>query len=162
MDGDELVDWFLEHRMPDGGWNCEWVNGSVVSSFHSTLGALRALLDHERTTGDRDRVRDARRSGAEYLLSRGLLHRASTGELVGPWAVHLTYPHRRQYSVLDAAHHLRAAALHDGTPPDPACPRRSSCSAPAEAPTAAGSRTVRTRAGCGSTSTSPRGSPRGG
>jgi hypothetical protein len=118
-DVDGLVDWFLEHRMPDGGWNCEWVNGSVVSSFHSTLGALRALLDYERATGDRDRVRGARHSGAEYLLARGLLHRASTGGLVGPWAVHLTYPHRWQYSVLDAAHHLRAAALHDGTPPDP-------------------------------------------
>ena len=38
-----IVAWFLEHRMTDGGWNCEWVEGSTVSSFHSTLNALKGL-----------------------------------------------------------------------------------------------------------------------
>ena len=23
-----IVDWFLTHQLPDGGWNCEWVEGS--------------------------------------------------------------------------------------------------------------------------------------
>jgi hypothetical protein len=36
-DVDGLVDWFLEHQLADGGWNCEWVEGSERSSFHSTL-----------------------------------------------------------------------------------------------------------------------------
>ena len=31
-----IVDWFVEHRLPDGGWNCEWTQGSTCSSFHST------------------------------------------------------------------------------------------------------------------------------
>ncbi len=117
-DVDGLVDWFLEHRMPDGGWNCEWVSGSVRSSFHSTLRGLRALLDYEQVTGDRDRVREARLAGEEYLLERRLLFRLSTGDVVAPWALHLTYPRRWQYSVLDAADHFRVASLHDGTPPD--------------------------------------------
>jgi hypothetical protein len=34
---DGLVDWFLAHRLSDEGWNCEWVEGSVKFSFHSTL-----------------------------------------------------------------------------------------------------------------------------
>ena len=79
---------------------------------------LKRLLDYERATGDTDRVREARRGGEEYLLARGLYRRLSTGEPVAPWALHLGYPFRWRYNVLNAADHFRAAALHDGTPPD--------------------------------------------
>lgn len=117
-DVDGLVDWFLDHRQTDGGWNCEWVNGSSKSSFHSTLNVLRGLLDYEQATGDRARVRDARRGGEEYLLTRRLHRRLSTGETVGPWATRFTYPFRWGYSVLNAADYFRAASTHDGTAPD--------------------------------------------
>lgn len=118
-DVDGLVDWFLEHRLDDGGWNCDWVEGATRSSFHSTLNTVKGLLDHERAVGGDDRVRAARHTGEEYLLARGLLRRLSTGEQVGPWATRLAYPFRWRFSVLNAADHLRAASLHDGTPPDP-------------------------------------------
>lgn len=117
-DVDGLADWFLAHRQPDGGWNCEWVTGSVVSSYHSTLNSLKGLLDYERVTGDRERVRDVRRSGEEYLLVRGLYRRLSTGEPVAPWALHFTYPFRWFYSLLNAADYFRAASIHDDTVPD--------------------------------------------
>lgn len=118
-DVDGLVDWFLAHRMSDGGWNCEWVNGSVKSSYHSTLNTLKGLLDYERVTGDHERVRQARHAGEEYLLARGLYRRLSTGEPVAPWALRFAYPSRYVYSVLMAADYFRAASLHRGTPPDP-------------------------------------------
>lgn len=118
-DVDGLVDWFLAHRMPDGGWNCDWPGGSTKSSFHSTLNTLKSLLDYERVTGDRERVREARRSGEEYLLARGLYRRLSTGEPVAPWALRLAYPFRWTYSVLNAACCFRAASIHEGTAPDP-------------------------------------------
>jgi hypothetical protein len=117
-DVDGLVGWFLEHRLADGGWNCEWVNSSVRSSFPSTLNALKGLLDYERVTGDGERVRDARKAGEEYLLTRGLYRRLSTGEAFAPWAVHFAYPFRWFYSALNAADYLRAASIHDGTAPD--------------------------------------------
>jgi hypothetical protein len=117
-DVDGIVDWFLDHRMDDGGWNCEWVNGSVKSSFPSTLNSLKGLLDYELVTGDRERVRDARKSGEEYLLSRRLFRRLSTGEPFAPYALHLAYPFRAFYSVLNAADYFRAASLHDGIGPD--------------------------------------------
>jgi hypothetical protein len=113
-----LVDWFALHQMADGGWNCEWVNGSVRSSFHSTLNSLRGLLDYEQMTGDRERVRDVRRRGEEYLLARGLYRRLSTGEPVAYWALHFAYPFRWFYSVLNAADYFRAASIHDATLPD--------------------------------------------
>ena len=111
--------WLVEHQLADGGWNCAWVDGSVRSSFHSTVNTLKGLLDHEVRTGGSDALRAARQAGEEYLLERRLLHRRSTGELVGWWATHVAYPFRWFYSALNAADHFRAAARHDGVPPDP-------------------------------------------
>ena len=68
-----IAQWFIDHRMPDGGWNCEWVEGSTRSSFHSTLNSLDGLLYYEASTGGSDALRAARRAGEEYLLERRLL-----------------------------------------------------------------------------------------
>ncbi len=114
-----IADWFVEHRLDDGGWNCEWVEGSTRSSFHSTLNALKGLLDHQVATGGSDATRAARRSGEEYLLKRRLMRRLSTGEFVAPWVTRFASPFRSYYNVLNAAEYLRAASLVDGTPPDP-------------------------------------------
>ncbi|WP_414639176.1 squalene cyclase [Actinophytocola sp.] len=114
-----IVDWFVRHQLPDGGWNCEWVSGSTRSSFHSTLNSLKGLLAHEVATGGSAAARAARRGGEEYLLRRGLFRRLSTGEPVGPWATRFRYPFRWCYSVLNAAEYFRQAALFDGVRPDP-------------------------------------------
>ncbi|MEO6085591.1 MAG: squalene cyclase, partial [Umezawaea sp.] len=114
-----IVDWFVEHRLPDGGWNCEWVNGSTRSSFHSTLNSLKGLLADEAATGGTGATVAARRSGEEYLLERGLFRRLSTGEPVAPWVNRFAYPFRSFYDVLNAAEYFREATLLDGTPPDP-------------------------------------------
>ncbi|WP_308257753.1 squalene cyclase [Pseudonocardia lacus] len=114
-----IAEWFVEHRLPDGGWNCEWVAGSKRSSFHSTLNALKGLLAHEVATGGTDATRAARRGGQEYLLRRGLFRRLSTGEPVGPWVDRFVHPFRWTYSVLNAAEYFREAWRHDGLPPDP-------------------------------------------
>ena len=113
-----LARWFQEHRMAEGGWNCEWVEGSTRSSFHSTLNSLKGILDYEVRTGDTS-LQDARHAGEEYLLQRRLLRRLSTGEIVGPWATNVAYPFRWVYSAMNALDYFRAAALHEGTSPDP-------------------------------------------
>lgn len=114
-----IARWFLEHRQADGGWNCEWVEGSVRSSFHSTLNTVKGLLYYETVSGGSEELRAARRAGEEYLLERRLLYSLSTGETVGPWATRFAYPFRWFYSVLNAVDHFRTAALHDGSTPDP-------------------------------------------
>jgi hypothetical protein len=114
-----IVDWFLEHQLPDGGWNCEWVEGSTRSSFHSTLNSLKGLLAYDVATGGTDATRAARRSGEEYLLRRRLFRRLSTGEPVGPWVDRFAYPYRWVYSVLNAAEYFRRASLLDDVRPDP-------------------------------------------
>lgn len=114
-----LAQWFLDHRQPDGGWNCAWVDGSTRSSVASTLNSVKGLLTHEILTGGSPELRAARHAGQEYLLERRLLHRLTTGDLVVPDVTHLAYPFRWRYSALNALDHLRAAALHDGAAPDP-------------------------------------------
>ena len=114
-----IVAWFLEHRMTDGGWNCEWVEGSTVSSFHSTLNALKGLLFYESVNGGTDGIRAARRGGEEYLLRRYLYKRLSSGEPVAPWVSRFVYPFRWFYSVLNAAEYFREASLLEDRPPDP-------------------------------------------
>ncbi|MFI5612174.1 squalene cyclase [Amycolatopsis sp. NPDC051903] len=109
-----IATWFAEHRLPDGGWNCEWVEGSTRSSVHSTLNALKGLLACPGAD-----VLAARRSGEEYLLRRGLFRRLSTGEPVAPWVSRFSYPFRWFYDVLNAADYFRTAALLDGSAPDP-------------------------------------------
>ena len=117
-DVSRLAQWFPEHQLADGGWNCEAEEGdSVRSSFHSTLNALRGMLAYEEFTGDAA-LRESRRRGQEYLLERRLLYRLSTGDLVGPFVTQFVYPNRHRYSALAALDHFREASLHDGVAPD--------------------------------------------
>ena len=122
-DVSRLADWFPAHVLSDGGWNCEWVEGSTRSSFHSTLNSLRGILDYEiamagPNNSGTDELRAVRRSGEEYLLERHLVRTLTTGEQPGEWVTRFAYPFRWAYSALKAVDYLRAAALHDGTAPD--------------------------------------------
>lgn len=118
VDMSPLASWFREHVQADGGWNCEWVEGSERSSFHSTINAVRGLLAYEKLTGDTS-VRDARHSGEEYLLTRRLRYRLTTGERVGPWADLVVYPYRAPFTLLKAVDHITEAARWDAVAPDP-------------------------------------------
>lgn len=113
LDMQVLVDWFLEHAMDEGGWNCEWENGSTRASVHSTLNSLRALRHHEVVTGGSDATRQAMRDGEEYLLARHLTRRLTTGEILGPWVDHFLYPPRHVYSALRALDHFREIGRRD-------------------------------------------------
>lgn len=117
-DIDDLAAWFASHQLEDGGWNCEWVEGSVRSSFHSTLNAVRGLREYEAITGDAT-LAEVRRRGEEYLLERNLLLKKSSGEPVGPWANRMSFPFRWAYSAIKALDHLVEASALDATAPDP-------------------------------------------
>ena len=75
-DVEGIAEWFVEHRLADGGWNCEWVEGSTRSSFHSTLNALKGLLAYEAATGGTEATRAARRVGRGVPARAAALFRA--------------------------------------------------------------------------------------
>jgi hypothetical protein len=98
----------IHEQLNDGGWNCEADNGSVRSSFATTINVLEGLLAHERATGGSPAGIAARRRGEEYLLERRLMRRKSTGEIVNPSWLRFSFPIRWHYDVLRALDYFRA------------------------------------------------------
>ena len=119
-----IVNRLLGEQLPDGGWNCEAVNGSTHSSFNTTICVLEALLEYERLTGGTPRVTEARLRGQEYLLERRLFRRRSTGAVIdydrkdGPggrtdlpaWT-RFAFPTWWHYDVLRGLEYLRRAGV---------------------------------------------------
>lgn len=115
-----IIDRLLTEQLPDGGWNCEAVNGSTRSSFNTTICVLEALLAYERAFGASAEVTRARARGEEYLLERRLFRRLSTGEIIaqdrkgGADWTRFAFPTWWHYDVLRGLEYLRQA----GVPPD--------------------------------------------
>jgi hypothetical protein len=80
---------------------------------------LEGLLEFERATDGTDRSRSARRSGENYLLTRHLFRRASTGQPVADRYLSFLHPGRWRYDVLRALDYFRAASQLTGSRPDP-------------------------------------------
>jgi len=99
---DELVVRLVGEQLEDGGWNCEVENGSVRSSFATTINVL------ECATGGSAESIAARRRGEEYLVERKLFRRKSTGEVVDPAWLQFSFPTRWQYDVLRALEYFRS------------------------------------------------------
>jgi hypothetical protein len=110
-----IVERILVERLADGGWNCEVENGSVRSSFDTTIDVLDGLLEFERATGGSVAVSEARRGGEHYLLERSLFRRKSTGEVVNPAYLDFAFPYYWRYDVLRALDYFRRS----GADPDP-------------------------------------------
>jgi len=115
QDVEDVVARLLGEQLEDGGWNCEAENGSVRSSFATTINVLEGLWAHERATGGTAGSIAARRRGEEYLLERKLFRRKSTGEVADPAWLRFSFPVRWHYDVLRALDSFRSV----GDAPDP-------------------------------------------
>jgi hypothetical protein len=110
-----VIERILGERLGDGGWNCEAENGSVRTSFDTTINVLDGLLEHEQVTGGSAATGEARRAGEEYLLERDLFRRKSTGDVVKPQYLDFAFPYYWHYDVLRALDYFRGA----GAEPEP-------------------------------------------
>ncbi len=114
VDVDGIVERLLGEQLEDGGWNCQAENGSVRSSFDTTLCVLEGLWEHERGTDGSAESAEARRRGEAYLLDRHLFRRLSTGEIVTPSYLEFSFPTWWHYDVLRALDYFRRS----GAEPD--------------------------------------------
>lgn len=119
VDMSPVVERLVGEVLEDGGWNCEIENGSVRSSFDTTINVLEGLLEYERATGGTRQSQSARRSGEEYLLKRHLFRRLSTGEPADRKYLYLSHPNHWHYEVLRALDYFRTASILTGQAPDP-------------------------------------------
>jgi hypothetical protein len=110
VDVDGIVGRLLGEQLADGGWNCEAENGSVRSSFHTTICVLEGLLEHERATGGTADSVAARRRGEEYLLRRWLFRRLSTGDVIRLDWLRFSFPAWWHYDVLRGLEYFSVAA----------------------------------------------------
>ncbi len=112
-----LVDYLLERRMDDGAWNCLYYRGDKHSSLHTTIGVLEGCWAYiEGGYAYRSaEVRDAMKTGIEFLLKHRLFRSHRNGTIIDPKMLKFPYPPRWKYDILRALELLAAS----GTAYDP-------------------------------------------
>lgn len=114
---DRLLERVVGEQLDDGGWNCEAPRRSHVASFNTTILALEALLEVERSGSPDGALAEARARGEEYLLERRLFRSRSTGEVIRPDWTRFSFPPQWHYDVLRGLEYFRST----GRPPDERC-----------------------------------------
>lgn len=121
-----VIDFLLEQRLPDGGFNCRSNRGRAprVSSVHTTASVIEGLAaylgaGHAYRTED---VRQAIRSAVVALLDRRLFLSRTTGEPLHPKMTRPHYPARWHFDVLRGLEVLRYALPYAEIPRDPLRP----------------------------------------
>ncbi|GAA1061020.1 hypothetical protein [Agromyces bracchium] len=114
---DALLERLLGEQLEDGGWNCQAPRRSHRASFNTTILALEAMLEVERSIGPDPAIAAARARGEAYLLERRLFRSRSTGEVIRPSWTRFSFPPQWHYDVLRALEYFRAA----GAEPDERC-----------------------------------------
>lgn len=113
-----IVDFLLGQRMKDGGFNCHFNTvGAVHSSMHTTLSVLEGMNEYCRCGyGYRAReLAEAEAAGREFLLHHRLFKSHSTGQVMDPKMLMLSWPSRWRYDILRALDYFRLARV----PADP-------------------------------------------
>lgn len=105
-----VIDFILSQRMPDGGFNCRFNRtGAVHSSLHSTLSVLEGLAEYERSgyTYRMNEIREAEKTGKEFILMHRLFISDRTGEIITRDFLRFPYPSRWRYDILRALDYFR-------------------------------------------------------
>jgi len=116
-DVDGIVARLLSEQLQDGGWNCEAENGSVRSSFHTTIEVLDGLLAYQQAGVGVHDAEGARQRAQEYRLERRLFKRKTDGQVVDDDWTKFSYPLRWHYDVLRGLDYFRRT----GEQPDARC-----------------------------------------
>jgi hypothetical protein len=109
-----IVDFILEQRMPDGGFNCRLNrSGARHSSLHSTICVAEGIEEYRRNgyTYRMDELAKAARSSQEFILLHQLFRSDRTGEIIDPKMLMLSWPSRWRYDILRAMDYFRYAGM---------------------------------------------------
>ena len=100
----EILDYILDHTMPDGGWNCNWYKRPIpkISSVHTTTSILEGLHRYQKA-GYTYRLHDVKismLSAIEMLLKRNLYQAHGTKEPIHEAMIKPSYPPRWKFDIL--------------------------------------------------------------
>lgn len=96
----ELINVLCNEQKEDGGWNCE--SSSHKGSFHTTLSVLEAYRDFSRAypTFKHETIVKQRKLGELYLMSRNILYKNGTHNLIFSGIDEVHFPVRWRYDYL--------------------------------------------------------------
>lgn len=107
---ESIVDFLLDERMGDGGFNCNSNTiGAMHSSLHSTISCVEGIDEyvangyHYRV----DELQAAAASSREFMLQHQLFRSDHTGETIDKKMLMLSYPSRWRYDVLRGLDYFR-------------------------------------------------------
>ncbi|TFG80513.1 MAG: hypothetical protein E4H20_10980 [Spirochaetales bacterium] len=105
LDGDSLqplVDYLLDMKMADGGWNCAYPSGPHHSSLHTTIAVIEGLAAfiESGVTYRQPAIRDAIAGGIEFILEHRLFRSDHTGEVIRDEFFKFPFPVRWKYDIL--------------------------------------------------------------
>ncbi len=97
-----IVDYLLDRRMADGGWNCAYFQGGTHSSLHTTIAVLEGLWAFKAgpDTYRSSEIRAAIAAGVEFVLRHRLFRSERTGEVIRDEFFRYTFPVRWKYDIL--------------------------------------------------------------
>ena len=105
-----VVDYILDQRMPDGGYNCRLSrSGARHSSLHSTLSVAEGIREYDRNgyTYRIDELLESENNCISFMLQHRLFLSDRTGEIIQPGFLKLAFPGRWRYDILRALDYLR-------------------------------------------------------
>ncbi len=107
-----LVDYILEMRMADGGFNCRKSrSGAEHSSLHSTICVAEGIAEYMKQ-GYTYRIGGlvgAKETSQEFMLQHRLYKSDHTGEIIDKKMLMLSNPPRWRYDILRALDYFQAA-----------------------------------------------------
>lgn len=107
-----VVDFLLEERMQDGGFNCQSNRRKVIhSSLHTTLSVLEGIFEYidNGYTYRSSKLKKAQTTSQEFILMHRLFRSDRTGEIINPNFLKLYYPGRWYYDILRAMDYFQQA-----------------------------------------------------
>ncbi|MHB1278702.1 MAG: prenyltransferase/squalene oxidase repeat-containing protein [Bacteroidia bacterium] len=109
-----VIDFLLNEKMPDGGFNCNSNGkGAVHSSLHTTLSVLEGILEYRNNgyTYRLDELLNAKKESEEFILKHRLFRSDKTGAIIHPNLTRLYYPSRWYYDILRALDYFQFAGV---------------------------------------------------
>lgn len=109
-----VVDFLLNEKIKDGGFNCQSNRkGAVHSSLHSTLSVLEGILEYKRNNYNYrlKELEQAALDSQEFILQHKLFRSDKTGEIINPNFLKFFYPPRWYYDILKAMDYFRDAKV---------------------------------------------------
>jgi hypothetical protein len=109
-----IIDYLLNQRMTDGGYNCNFNQiGAVHSSLHTSVCVLEGYQSYL-SSGNRYRETEIKKSINEiaaFMLEHRLYKSSRTGEIIDKKMLKFTYPYRWKYTILRALNALADAGV---------------------------------------------------